>query len=274
MAIDAYLEHGLLNFVFPGAKFRRTRSGLDTGTLTVQTESRDSYIPGQYLSDLAGLMIESVDSEEDRPGLWVHSIEATGILGSKAERRLFTKPQPTSRGFDSGTEVWLTNNINKLVVNSSRMHGYPNMVCIDVDPDPLEESGWYRVTGRFSGILAPKAVAREISVNGQSVTRDQVTINTEGGWTVPQKGVFFTPNVVVNFEYQTLTVPVRYLPMQGDAPPGELFPVLELPVNESDGNTYHWPNGWHCISFNPSPIPGTTITNTKESWAFQQKVGP
>ena len=54
-------------------------------------------------------------------------------------------------------------------------------------------------------------------------------------------------------------------------PPGELYPVVEVD-GATTASTYHWPNGWRCVSFIADPIPGTTISENVEVWEYQQRV--
>lgn len=276
MSVAAIIEHGSLGPLLEDLDITRRRDGLDSATASIFTDSLTTYTQGAAFPGYAGMQILEVNSKLDcitdsLAERWMHRLSGIGVAGTKAERLLSEQLNAKLDAFDEATQVWLTTNKNKLQVGS-RMPGYANMVCLSAQPETLEVPGWYRVTGQFKGLLGNKPVSRAISSNVEYVQKDSIIWLGAGGWTDPQKGVFCTPQVVITFRYWTTYTPVKGLPEQGGAAPGELFPVIEISGVEPTGATYHWPNGWFRSAFAPTPIPGTTITETVEVWTYQQRI--
>lgn len=271
------IAHGSTTLLLTGTpRFRRRRDGLDTAELEFDSDTFEetSLATGSSLSiyGYAGLEVLECETEIDGAS-YVHRVSAVGVVGSKSERMLYARPKRTLEGFDSGSVAWITRNPRK-IIEGSRFPSYNNLVCVDADAEPLETEGWYRVTGQYLGLInAGKPIKRTISNNAGVMQRDSLVNNLIGGWSTPKKSEFFWPHVTVTFHYAGLSTPVQTLPAQNAAAPGTLFPVVEVPGAVTDA-TYHWPNGWRLVSFTNDVIPGTTITDTIETWEYQQKITP
>lgn len=269
------IQHGSTAILLTGApRFRRRRDGLDTCDLEFDSNTFEETIlsPGSSLTPYGYAGMEVLECETEIDGTsYTHRISAAGVVGTKAERMLYARPKRTLEGFDSGSVAWITRNESK-IVEGSRFPSYNNLVCVDADAEPLEIDGWYRVTGQYLGIInGAKPIKRTISNNAGVMQRDSLVNTLTGGWKTPEKSEFFWPHVTVTFHYVSLTTPQQTLPAQNATAPGQLFPVVEVPGEVTDA-TYHWPNGWRLVSFSNDVIPGTTITDTVETWEYQQKI--
>lgn len=248
-------------------RYRRRYDGLDDGFVSLVNNKSDRYTPNALYN---GLLIKEDDVERNGQ-VWEHNLSLTGVVGAKSERRLGRRVNSILEGFDTGQEIYLTRNKNK-VVPGSRLSGYPNMICTAAIAEELDDPSWYRLSADFTGLARSKPVKRVIGSNVEIVQRDNLIVLFSGGWSEAKRGQILWPKVTLTFTYWTSYIPTKYLPEQGGIMPGSSVPVITYSFSTNDDTTWHWPNGWRCTNFNPNAINGTTVCETTEVWEWQQQV--
>lgn len=245
-----HIEHGhdLATPLFLDEDITERSEGLDTGTLHFLARDRHAFITGVMVpvEAYAGLKIMNLRRVNDGSAyeFW---LDVKGVNGPKAARRLEGFPEVTHSftDWDHVEDAWITNNPNQIVEGQIGTFG-GSTVCGTARSKPLTSPGWYEVRGSFSGIIRPKPMQRSISVNGQTISGDRITVNLPGGWTTPRKGVVQLPKIVVRDRYHSLSPPPTNL-IPGPLKPPNAPQVLFLSVTGTD-LTQYWPGGWHLAS--------------------------
>jgi hypothetical protein len=260
MSVAAFHEFGATSFSMPGARFQRRLDGLDSGTLEWFSPSLEAFNPGDAPPGYPGLVIQEVEIEEECEGRYVHRLQCLGVLGSKPNRKLKSSFRRTLDTFDEGSEEWIALGSGLIALGSSPS-GHASMHCVDVTEEALE-SGYFRISASFRGLLGEKPYKRRIAVNEQILSPgDPVYLNVPGGWQDLRKSQFSFPKVVVMDTYVTTQHP-NTAAIPGMMAPPDAPPIQNL-YYEGTNVVFHWPWNWKLASIdadNVSSVWATTYT--------------
>lgn len=228
-------------------RITRKANGLDTGTLSYLSGGIvDAFTTGSVITDAPGLRIEDVDREQDG-GDYLYTLSVLGIDGSKGERQLpgYPRIQHNLSDWDHAEDAYLTANPLRLQQGGYGSMG-GTMICTAAESQRIAP-GWYEVRGQFTGIITPKPMTRQITVNGNTISGDKITVNMPGGWTTPQKSNVQLPKLVVRDRYYGSTPPPYGLIPGNATPPGSPMPRIINGTTAGD-ITHNWPHGWTLSS--------------------------
>lgn len=263
------LAYGSGTLLTAGPKERRLFNGLDRVEASYHAETARLFNEGQAFPGYTNVIIDEVEQDPDGED-FEYRITGRGICAPKATRLVSSKPQENLEDFDTCTQVWVSAN-KRSIVAGSRMQGYGNMVCMTATPEEMDLTGFYTITAQFKGLLGSyKPVKRTVSSNVEIISLDSAIVTLSGGWNEAHKSQICWPKVTCTFEYWTSYIPIKTMPQQGGSPADNLPSVSYISGSGVD-LTYHWPNGWRMIAFNPAAIAGTQICYTSETWEWQQK---
>lgn len=269
--MDAIIAHGDTVPLLTDKRIVRRLDGLDTGTLRYTTTNPNAFAEGQALLDAPGLIVQDCECEQDGDD-YDFTLSVLGIDGGKASRRLkgFPDPHYSLTDWDRVEDAWLTSNPNQIVEGQLGSFG-GTTVCISANPKPVY-IGWYEVRGSYIGIIRQKPRQRTISVNGQTISGESITVNLPGGWTTPQKGQAQLPKLVVRDRYLGFTPPPTNL-IPGPAQPPNAPQVKFFTVSGTDVTRY-WPGGWHLASLGSEQIADKGIYAVDWIYEYQYPITP
>lgn len=268
------IEHGhdLATPLFLTEDITRRADGLDSGTISFLARDREAFTVGSMLSaPYGGLRVMDFRRVVDGPAYEFY-LAVEGVNGPKPTRRLkgFPNPVYSFTEWDRCEDAWITANPNQIVEGSIGGFG-GSMVCVSVNPKPLGV-GWYEVRAQYLGIMRAKPRQRSITVNGQTISSDSLTVNLPGGWTTPRKGVAQLPKIVVRDRYLGFNPPPTNL-IPGNATPLNPPTINFITVNGTDVTQY-WPAGWYLSSIASEQIGDKSIYAVDWIYEFQYPKTP
>lgn len=248
-------------------KFRMRYDGLDTASLRYLANSEDAIVQGGLVPDAPGFVVDEVQPQQVDD---LHfEIEATviGLRSTKAVRRLpgYPKPAPSMDDWDTVSDGWITANPRQFSLGQRGSFG-GNTVCVSAPSEKLHPLlGLYKVFPTYKGFLANKPRNRVVTVNGQTISGDNIVVNLPGGWSTGRKATVQLPKVVVKDTYFGTTPPPT------GSLPGNLVPigapaVKFITFNGSD-LTSHWPARWHLAAINSEEIGQSGLY--KNEWVYE-----
>ena len=227
------------------ASFTDNLEGVDTAELEFVTDSMSSFVNGTAPPGYPGMRIKTIRPKNDGGGVWGHVLSCYGLLNAKNERRLEGYPKRVINlaDWDTVEDVWVSNNRRKFWPGQAGTYG-GNMVCVSAPDEPVY-GVYYKVTGRFQGILEVKPDQRTITCGGNQVSGDAIQVNLPGGgtsWTDYRKANVNLPRIVVTDRRLTTSPPPTHLVPGAVSPPNP--PSIKAINPSGNGLTSNWPNGW------------------------------
>lgn len=234
------------NAVLTTDQVRTNLYGLDTGSLGYFSSDPDALVVGQNDPTYPGLLIEELQRTRDGE---IYDFVATvsGIKGAKTERQLKGEAGYSRTlnpwDWDTYQTAWITTNRRKFVAGQPGTEG--TTVCVSVTDEHLQ-GPWYKVTGRFTGIIDTKREERTVTCGNQQISGESIRVDLPGGgttWNDFRKAEVNLPRIIVVRRLKTTTPPPSQLVPGVLAPPNP--PVIKVINASGDNLTSHWPNGWN-----------------------------
>ena len=203
-----YLKGNLTEPVMTARSIKRRADGLDAGTATFISLNEDEFTLDAAISQLRGMRAREIDTDQDGV-IYEHKITVEGLLGN-SERRPKGYPQITTNltDWDRIEDSVITRNPNRFTAGQTGSYG-GNAVCVTAVHHELF-GGIYEWKASFIGLISSKPRQRTITVNGQTISSDKITVTLPGGWTTPKKGVAQLPKVVCRDSYFGFTPPPAF----------------------------------------------------------------
>lgn len=230
--------------------------GLDEVTQRWITTDPNLFDPGDAMPGYANVKIDQIARSRDA-GDYILTLTGVGLVESKGTRaeKGFPKITNNLEALDEAIHSVISTSTNAIEIGDA-LSGYSNMYCVSTTWEQIH-TGFYRINARYVGLIGTKPYKRTISVNGQTMDFENVSvIGLPGGWVTPAKGQISLPKVVVS----------DFTVINGDPPtnaiPGPLTPPDPPAVKSlswSGPVRKVWPNGWTLSSIDGSYIAGTSI---------------
>jgi hypothetical protein len=252
-------------FAMDTVRITEARSGLDTARQRFWAPSSSYITEDQAHPGLAGFITEDVDIDGSEAEGYEYDVMSKGLRGGK-HRRVDGYPRPEDKlnDFDTETDQWLTTNPEHFV----RGAYYNGKVCVSRAREKLHDKlSVYRVTAQLVGLGGgSRRVQRTISCNGQQISREQLKVQLERGWSDYRKGVVSIPKVVVVDTYlSSAPPPTSNIP--GTSMPLAAPPVRNMNLTGPD-LTYYWPHGWTYTVSGQQPF-GAEVSLWRNEYIYE-----
>lgn len=236
--------------------------GLDTGNLTYFSSNADALIEGQADPTYPGLIIDELNRTRDGD-IYDFVANCSGIKDTKVERRVRggLVRNIDLQGWDTYQDTWLTRNRQLFRQGQFGTGQGGTTICTGVTDEHLH-GVWYKVTGKFTGILETKPDERSTTCGGREVSHDSVRVNLTGGgtgWTNYRKAVVNLPRIIVTIRRRTTSPPPSQLVPGSSTPPNP--PQIKVFSPSGTDLTSNWPNGW-TFTFDSKQLGTALYDNT------------
>ena len=246
---------------------RRSLSNLDEGNLTYCVPTQYYFTLGDAPPTYPHMRIHDITEDHDA-GDYIVQLMVKGILNGDGTKITGKRWSKTAFGFDSLTVDMIVAGILEPYQPGDSFTGQPLMFLVDQGEDDMLDNRYRSLSLKFEGIGWTKLTQRQISVNENIVSGDNIIVNLPGGWTTGRKTQASLPTIVVTDTITTTTPPPTSVIPGASTPPNP--PTIQVIDVSADGLTYYWPHHWKLSAITgPELFLGAGVYQTTLTYEYQ-----